>query len=86
MSATQSAAYWQWHPWCGGSHVPGSWSDLERLLAAETAISARSSSWSLAYASRSWAVHARAPLSQASASRTRWSASRLRALSKCRSS
>lgn len=29
----------------------GSWSDSERLLAADTAISTRSSSWSLAYAS-----------------------------------
>ncbi|WP_327667725.1 MULTISPECIES: hypothetical protein [unclassified Streptomyces] len=47
MSATQSVTYWQRYGWYGGSNVLGSWSDLDRLLAADTAISARASSWSL---------------------------------------
>ncbi|KQX69473.1 hypothetical protein ASD48_40595 [Streptomyces sp. Root1310] len=56
--------------------MEGAWSALERLEAAETAIRARPSPRSLAYASRSAALQAAAPESQASASGTRWSMSR----------
>jgi hypothetical protein len=70
FTATQSARYAHRYASAGGSHVAGSWSALDRLERAATAIRARSSPRSFAYASRSFADHIPAPESQASASGT----------------